>query len=321
MDKLVISVSPHIKGKTQTSSIMLDVIIALLPALIASFFIFGLRALVVCAVCVASSVLAEFLFEKLCKRSVTISDLSAVVTGLLLGFNLPVSIPLWQAVIGSIFAIIVVKQLFGGIGMNFANPAVTARIVLIVSFSSSMSRWTAPVKDALYFGSDLVATATPLSWLSDPTSVADFELSDLFLGRTGGCIGETCSLALLIGGIYLVARRVISLHIPLTFIGTVFVMSLILAPEGFIFYEYALFQILSGGLLLGSIFMATDYVTSPTTSWGKIIFGFGCGLITFLIRRFGTLPEGASYAILFMNILTPYINNWTATRPFGRCKN
>lgn len=320
MDKLVISSSPHIKSKTTTTMIMLDVIIALIPALIASVFIFGIRALLVTAVCVAASVLSELLFEKLCKRPVTVGDLSAVVTGMLLAYNLPVSIPLWQAVIGSVVAIVVVKQLFGGIGMNFANPAITARIVMLVSFSGTMSNWTAPTANILSLNTDLTASATPLSWLTEPSSVASFTLSDVFLGRIGGCIGETCTLALIAGGIYLVAKKVITIHIPAVFVATVFVMSLLCTPDGIGSFDYALLQILSGGLFLGAIFMATDYTTSPATGWGKVVFAAGCGIITFAIRRWGTLPEGISYAILFMNILAPYINKLTATRPFGGVK-
>lgn len=331
MGKLVISVSPHIKGKGSTSKIMLDVVIALIPALIASVFIFGLRSLIVTAVCIASCVLFEFLFQKLCKKPVTVSDLSAVVTGMLLAFNLPVSIPLWQAVIGSAVAIIVVKQLFGGIGMNFANPAITARIVMLVAFGSTMSHWIAPsgIKITDIGGlADLTASATPMANITNRTGAIP-PISEMMLGNIGGCIGETCAVALVIGGIYLMVKKVITPHIPLVFIATVFVLSLILTPDvvsrelvitGIKNLDYAIFEVFSGGLILGAFFMATDYVTSPVTGWGKVIFGIGCGFITFMIRRFGSLPEGVSYAILFMNILTPYINKWTATKPFGGAK-
>ena len=329
MNKLTISISPHIKSNSSTTRIMLDVIIALLPALVASVIIFGLRALLVVVVTVAAAVLSEFLFEKLCKKEVTVSDLSAVVTGLLLGFNLPVTIPLWQAAFGSVVAIIVVKQLFGGIGFNFANPAITARIVMLLAFGGTLSNWVAPVESVGTFNTaDFVATATPMPGIVNRTAAMP-SLSDLLLGKMGGSLGETCSVALILGFIYLVARRVITPHIPLVFVGTVFVMSLIFTPDvisrnlvftGIVNLDYAIFEVLSGGLLLGAVFMATDYVTSPVTGWGKIIFGIGCGVITFMIRRFGSLPEGVSYAILFMNILTPYINRWTATRPFGGVK-
>lgn len=305
-DKLIISVSPHLRGKSSTTTLMLDVIIALMPALVASILIFGVRALLLTAICVAACVVSEGLFQYLCKRPITVSDLSAVVTGILLAFNLPITIPIWQAVIGSIIAIIVVKQLFGGIGMNFANPAITARIIMVIAFSSTMTTWIAPKSD------DLTAVATPLVSLANGEKV---ELMTLFLGKHAGCIGETCALALILGGIYLVIRKVIKIHTPVTFIATVFVLSFIAGG-----FNYAVSQILAGGLMIGAIFMATDYVTSPVTSWGKVIFGFGCGLITFIIRYWGSYSEGVSFAILFMNILVFYINNWTAKKPLGGAK-
>ncbi|MBQ1186570.1 MAG: RnfABCDGE type electron transport complex subunit D [Clostridia bacterium] len=311
MDKLILSVSPHLRAKTNTTIVMLDVVIALMPALVMSAVVFGLRALLLVAVCVATSVLAEFLFGLLCKKPCTVGDLSAVVTGILLAFNLPVGVPVWQAVIGSIVAIIVVKQLFGGLGMNFANPAIVGRIFMFLAFSGTMSNYQIP-NDA----GELVATATPLVATGDEVPT----LLNLFLGNNNGCIGETCAVALIAGGIYLMVRKVISFHIPVVFIGTVFVLSLLVVPEGQTAINYALYQILSGGLMLGAIFMATDYVTSPYTKWGKVIFALGCGLITFAIRQWGSYPEGVSFSILFMNILTPYINNWTATKPFGGAK-
>ena len=296
---LLVSPSPHVRARYSTRTIMLDVIIALVPALIAATFIFGWRALVVTAVCVASCVVSEWLFEKLCKRDVTVGDLSAVVTGMLLGFNLPVSIPLWQAIFGSIVAIVVVKQLFGGIGCNFANPAITARLVMLISFAGSMSDFSTK--------NDAVSSATPLSGGEMPS------LLDLFLGRHGGSIGETCALAIIIGGVYLIARRVITWHTPVVFVGTVMLFTLALG-------ENPLEHALTGGLLLGAVFMATDYSTTPPTKWGKVIFGAGCGAITVLIRVFGNYPEGVSFAILFMNILTPYITSWTKKKPFGGVK-
>lgn len=311
MDKLILSVSPHLRNKTNTTIIMLDVVIALLPALVMSAVVFGLRALILVAVCVASCVLAEFLFGLLVKKPCTIGDLSAVVTGILLAFNLPVGLPIWQAVIGSVVAIIVVKQLFGGLGMNFANPAIVGRIVMFLAFSGTMSNYQIP--DAT---GELVATATPLVATGNDVPT----LFNLFIGNNNGCIGETCAAALIAGGIYLMIRKVITFHIPVVFIGTVFVLSLLVVPEGQTALNYALYQILSGGLMLGAIFMATDYVTSPYTKWGKVIFAVGCGLITFAIRQFGSYPEGVSFSILFMNILTPYINNWTATKPLGGAK-
>ncbi len=303
MSKLISSVSPHIGGKRTTQKIMLDVIIALMPALIASVVIFGYRSLIVTGACVISCVLSEFLFEKLCKREVTISDLSAVVTGILLAFNLPVGIPIWQAVFGSVAAIIVVKELFGGIGQNFANPAITARIIMLTAFSGTMTTWVIPES---IDGVDAVSSATPLAAAAKGEKLPSY--LSLFLGTHGGCIGETCAAALLLGGVYLLVRRVISFHTPLAFIGTVAVMSLICGKD-------VLFQLLSGGLLLGAFFMATDYATTPSSKWGKVIFGIGCGLITILIRFYGNLPEGVSFSILLMNIFTPYISRLTRNKP------
>lgn len=311
MDKLILSVSPHLRAKTNTTIIMLDVVIALIPALVMSAFVFGLRALLLVAVCVASCVLAEFLFGIICKKPCTIGDLSAVVTGVLLAFNLPVGLPIWQAVIGSVVAIVVVKQLFGGLGMNFANPAIVGRIFMFLAFSGTMSNYQIPNTSG-----DLVATATPLVATGSDVPT----LFNLFIGNNNGCIGETCAVALIAGGVYLIVRKVITFHIPVVFIATVFLLSLLLVPEGQNALNYALYQILSGGLMLGAIFMATDYVTSPYTKLGKVIFAFGCGLITFAIRQYGSYPEGVSFSILFMNILTPFINNWTATKPFGGAK-
>lgn len=304
MNKLISSVSPHFHTTRTTQKIMLDVIIALCPAAIASVLIFGWRSLLVIGVCVLTCVLSEFLFEKLCKRENTASDLSAVVTGMLLAFNLPVTIPLWQAVIGSVAAIIVVKQLFGGIGQNFANPAITARIIMLVAFSGSMTSWVAP--SGFFTNVDAATSATPLTLMTNGEAAPSY--LTLFMGNHGGCLGETCSLALILGGIYLLARRVISWHTPVAFIGTVAVMSLICGKD-------VLGQVLSGGLLLAAIFMATDYSTTPSTKWGKIIFGVGCGLITILIRFWGNYPEGVSYSILIMNIITPYISKLTRSKP------
>jgi len=297
---LLVSPAPHVRATHTTQRIMLDVILALVPALIASVWIFGWRALAVTALCVAVCVASEWLFEKLCKRENTVSDLSAVVTGILLAFNLPVSIPLWQAALGSVVAIVVVKQLFGGIGKNFANPAITARIVLLLSFAGSMSDFSTK--------NDAISSATPLSAMTAGEPLPS--LLDLFLGKHGGSLGETCAVALLIGGVYLLIRRVITWHTPVAFVATVFLFTWLLG-------ENPLQHILTGGLLLGAFFMATDYSTTPPTRMGKLIFGIGCGLITVLIRVFGNYPEGVSFAILFMNILTPYISAWTRKKPFG----
>lgn len=303
MDNMIVSVSPHIRSNDTTTTIMRDVLLALCPALIASVVIFGARALLVAVVCVAACVFFEWGFEKMCKRPNTITDLSAAVTGLILALNLPVGIPIWQAIFGSLVAIVVVKQLFGGIGHNFANPAITARIVMLIAFAGPMTTWAAPNF------ADAVSGATPLAQLGAGESVS---LASLFLGNVGGSMGETSALALLLGGIYLIVRKVISWHTPVAFVGTVFVLALI---KGGLTFGVA--EILAGGLFLGAIFMATDYSTTPSTKSGQLIFGIGCGLITCLIRFFGNYPEGVSFSILLMNILTPYISKWTASKPLG----
>ncbi|MFR4594724.1 MAG: RnfABCDGE type electron transport complex subunit D [Oscillospiraceae bacterium] len=294
----IVAASPHVTTKNSTAVIMRDVLIALLPAVIAGCVVFGLRALLVVAVTTAACVFFEWGFEKLCHTPSTISDLSAAVTGVLLAMNLPVSIPLWQAVFGALVAIVAVKGLFGGIGKNFANPAITARIVMFLAFSKTMTAWVFP---------DAVSSATPLAMMANGESV---DYLTLLLGNHGGCLGETSALALLIGFAYLLIRGVISWHTPVCFVGTVFVMSLILGQD-------AVGQILSGGLMLGAIFMATDYSTTPSTNLGRVLFGIGAGLLTVLIRFYGAYAEGVSFAILFMNILTPYLSKWTETKPFG----
>ena len=311
--KLVVSASPHLRTKDTTRGIMLDVIIALIPTLVAAVILFGPRVLAVTATTVITAVLSEFLARKAMKRHNTIGDLSAVVTGLILAFNLPVSIPLWMAAIGSFFAIVVVKQMFGGIGQNFANPAIVARIVLLLSFGQAMGTWTAP----LSWKTDAVSTATPLAILGGETAGELPSLYHMFLGIRGGCLGETCSVALIIGGLYLLARRVISYKIPVAFIGTVAVVMLI-AGKGDL--EFVAYHLMSGGVLLGAFFMATDYSTSPIKSNAKIVFGIGCGLLTCLIRLFASLPEGVSFAILIMNLLVPHIETIMAPKPFGTVK-
>ena len=294
----IVAASPHVTTKNSTAVIMRDVLSALLPAVIAGCVVFGLRALLVVAVTTAACVFFEWGFEKLCHTPSTISDLSAAVTGVLLAMNLPVSIPLWQAVFGALVAMVAVKGLFGGIGKNFANPAITARIVMFLAFSKTMTAWVFP---------DAVSSATPLAMMANGESV---DYLTLLLGNHGGCLGETSALALLIGFAYLLIRGVISWHTPVCFVGTVFVMSLILGQD-------AVGQILSGGLMLGAIFMATDYSTTPSTNLGRVLFGIGAGLLTVLIRFYGAYAEGVSFAILFMNILTPYLSKWTETKPFG----
>ncbi len=308
MNKLIIEPSPHIRSSWTTQRVMLNVIIALLPALAAAIIIFGLRALTLTVICCTACVLFEWLFCLITKKESTISDLSAIVTGMLLAFNLPVELPVYMAVIGCFAAIVIVKMLFGGIGQNFANPAITGRIVLMLSFTSYMSSWTAPF--AYKDGVDAVVSATPLVAAEEQLPT----LMDMFLGVRAGCMGETCALALLIGGIFLTARGLISPVTPLAFVGTVALCALAISGGD---VQYMTYQILSGGLLLGAIFMATDYSTTPLTAWGKLIFGIGCGLLTFLIREFAALPEGVSYSILLMNILTPYIDKLTVPRALG----
>jgi len=312
MNKLFVNVSPHIRNRDTTGGIMLDVIIAMIPVLLASIYYFGFRALYITAVCVLSCVLSELAFELVAKREPTIGDLSAVVTGMLLAFNLPVNIPEWQAIVGSVIAIAVVKQLFGGIGHNFANPAITARIVLLVSFSqSSMTAWVKAGE------TDLVASATPLDLLNTGKTDELPSLFDMIIGNRPGSIGETCAIAIIFGFVYLLCRRVITWHTPVIFVGSVFVLTYLFT--GFDI-QSAVYHVFAGGLLLGAVFMATDYSTTPPTPLGKAVFAAGCGLITVAIRLWGTNPEGVSYAILFMNILTPYISKLCAHRVFGAKK-
>ena len=309
MENLITSASPHIHSGASTRRIMLDVIIALLPAAIASAVIFGMRANVILLTCIVSAVLAEALFNLITRRAQTVGDLSAVVTGLLLGLNLSTNVPVWQCVIGSVFAVVVVKALFGGLGRNFANPAITARVFMLIAFSSVAG-------GAMPAVVELEASATPLEQLANGASQLP-SLLDMFIGTYGGAIGETCTAALLLGFIYLLVRKVIRWHIPVVFIGTVFVCSLIASGD----VEYALYQILGGGLFLGAIFMATDYVTCPITTKGKVVFALGCGLITFIIRYFCAYPEGVSFSILIMNLLVPYIERFTGNKPLGGSKN
>ena len=310
---LLVTPNPHIKTPMNTQRIMLCVLIALMPALIASTVIFGARALILAAVCIASSVFFEWLFEKIMHKPSTIYDLSACVTGLLLAMNLPVTFPYWMAIIGCAVAIIVVKQLFGGLGQNFANPAITARIVLFISFSSQMSTWADPSKSKVLFASDAVTSATPLGVFNlSGAEEAQSTFSDLqmFLGTTGGSMGEVCALALLIGGLFLIFMRIISPATPIAFLGTIAVLSLCAGAD-------PIWQMCAGGAMLGAFFMATDYATTPTTVGGKIVFGIGCGCITMLIRLFGSYPEGVSFSILIMNLLTPLIDTFFEKRLYG----
>ena len=302
MEQLSMASGPHIHSKDNSRRIMLDVILALLPAGIAGVAIFGVKALWTILVCVAAAVLAEFLFNLIVKKPQTVGDLSAVVTGLLLALNLSTNVPLWQAALGSVFAIVLVKGVFGGLGRNFANPAITGRIFLLLAFTSTVAGGALP---------DGTTGATPLELIG--TEGAQLPtLLQMFLGQRGGAIGETCILALLLGFAYLLIRKVISWQIPVIFMGTVFVLSLVFGG-----FHTAVYELLSGGLVLGAVFMATDYATTPITMRAKIWFALGCGVITFVIRWFCALPEGVSYSILCMNILAPWLEKWTRRKPLG----
>ena len=302
-----VSPSPHIRDNATTSTIMRDVLIGLAPAMIAAVVIFGFRALLMTAVCVAACIIFEYGTERILGRENTISDLSAVVTGVILSFNLPVQLPLWMAVVGCFFAIVIVKQLFGGIGNNFANPAIAARIFLLLSFSQPMTTWLQVEGGRAVQG---VYGATPLALISAGDTANLPSVMEMLLGTRGGCMGETCAIALILGGVYMIWKKVITPTIPLAFIGGVFVLSLLFGVN-------PVYELLGGGLMLGAFFMATDYTTSPITEKGKIIFGLGCALITMVIRVFGSYPEGVSYSILLMNIITPHINRMVRNKAFG----
>lgn len=297
--------SPFTHCGASTQRIMLDVILALLPATVAAIVIFGTKALVPILSCVIAAVVSEFLFNVITHRKQSIGDLSAVVTGLLLGLNLSTNVPVWQCVLGSVFAIVFVKCLFGGLGHNFANPAITARVFLLVSFAEVAG-------GAMPKGVDLVTSATPLEVLANGGEGLPSQL-DMFLGVRGGAVGETCVIALLIGFAYLVIRRVIRWYVPAIFVGSVFVLYFVTTGSA----VTALYQIMAGGLFLGAIFMATDYQTSPINNKGKAFFALGCGILTFVIREYCAYPEGVSLSILVMNILAPMIEKWTAATPLG----
>ena len=310
--RFLVSSSPHIRSGETTQKIMLDVIIALMPALLAGVFYFGLNALTLTAVAVAFAVATEAVMQKILGKPVTVNDLSAVVTGILIAFNVPVTLPLWMVAVGSIFAIAIAKQCFGGLGYNFINPALAARAMLLASWPVRMTGWVAP-------GADAVSTATPLAILKGGEAAGQAlpGLWDMFIGNIGGCIGETSVLALIIGGAYLLYRRVISYRIPLVYIATVAVHSFLF---GGFDADTMIYNILAGGLFLGAIFMATDYSTSPMSPKGQIIFAIGCGFLTSLIRFYGGYPEGVSYSILIMNVATPLIDKYTMPRKFGEVK-
>ena len=306
---MLVSSSPHIHSENSVAKAMRDVMIALIPALIAALYYFGIAAAKVILTCVLVAVLCEVIAQKIMKREVTVDDGSAVVTGLLLAFCLPPTSPLWMAGIGAAVAIIIGKQMFGGLGNNLFNPALIGRAVLLASWPAAMTNWVAPL--------DGVTTATPLGMLKAGAVQHLPSLGDLFIGNVGGSLGETCAVALILGGIYLLYRGQIDWRIPFSFLGTVFVFTLIYGTvigEGL---WYPLFHLLSGGLLLGAFFMATDWVSSPITQKGKLIFGCGCGILVVVIRLFGGYPEGVCYSILLMNMITPLIDRYTKARVFG----
>lgn len=312
-NNLIVSSAPHIVSEYDTTRLMGTVLLALMPSLLASTYIFGARVLLLSVACVVACVGFEWLYNIITKKTQTIGDLSAAVTGLLIAFNVPSNFPIWMAVVGSFFAIVVVKQLYGGIGKNFVNPAIAARIFLFISFASAMSTWPLPKMNVT---ADATTGATPLGVLAESGQVGT-GLKDMFLGFTGGSTGEVCALALLIGGVFLIWKKVISPIIPCAFIGTVFVMGALTGGS----INMGLWHVCAGGVMLGAFFMATDYVTTPKLPLGQLIFGIGCGVITMMIRVWGSYPEGVSFSIILMNICVPLINNLTYKFYCGGGKN
>ena len=324
LSKVVVTSSPHIKAGDDTRSLMLDVLIALLPALCVAVYTFGWRALVLTVISMVACAVFETIYNKIVGHPNTVGDLSCFVTGVLIAFNVPVSAPWWMVVFGALFGIIIVKMLFGGIGKNFMNPALGARAFMMASWPALMTTWTAVRADIPLFGNvtvtDAISTATPLSYLKNgelDALLANHSLVDMLLGQTGGVLGETSALALLAGGAYLLWRKVITINIPAAYILTVAVLTFLFPMGDVSRVQWMLSHVLNGGLMLGAIFMATDYVTSPVTPRGQIIFGVGCGLLTVFIRYFGGLPEGVSYSILLMNTLVWAIDKATHPRKFG----
>ena len=331
--KLIATSSPHIRGSERTQTIMLDVIIAMLPALIFACFNFGLRALCLTAVSVAGCMFFEWLYQKVMKKPSSVMDLSSVVTGMLLSFVCPVQMPYWMILIGDAFAIIIVKQLFGGIGKNFVNPALAGRAVLLASYAGTMTSWVDPaVNKAAAFGSnvDIVTAATPLAYMKGPDAAAiaasfdqlknTYGIDKMFLGQIGGSMGEVSALLLIVGGVYLIWRKVINWQTPVAYIGTVAVLTF-LFPRAGTGVEWMLYSLFGGGLMLGAFFMATDYVTSPVTKKGQLIFGVGCGVFTVLIRYFGSYNEGVCYSIMVMNLFVALIDKYTKPVRFGTVKS
>ena len=313
---LAVSSAPHLVTNLDTQKTMLMVLIALVPSFAVSIYVFGWNVIVLTLVCIAASMFFEWAYNKLLHRPQTVGDLSAAVTGTLIAFNVPSNFPYWMAIIGCFVAIVIVKQLFGGIGKNFANPAITARIVLFISFATQMTTWPTPSMSTV----DAATSATPLGILKEGGGELPSNM-EMFLGFIGGSMGEVSAIALIIGGLFLIWKKIISPIIPACFIGTVFVFAFIYyTATGGDALDMAVFHVLAGGVMLGAFFMATDYVTSPLLPAGKVVFGIGCGLMTMIIRIWGQYPEGVSFAILFMNCLTPLINNFFQKRMYGGAK-
>lgn len=311
-NKLIVSMSPHIRADNSISKIMRDVVIALLPATFAGIYYFRMGAVKVIIAAILAAVITEAAIQKIRKQPVTISDWSAVVTGLLLAFNIPATAPWWLPVIGSIFAIAIVKHAFGGLGHNFMNPALAARAMLLASWPVPMTNFVTP-------GADAVSTATPLALISGAEAAEQAlpSIWNLFIGNVGGSIGETSALMLILGGLYLIYKGVINPRVPVIYIATVAVLTFLM---GGFSLQYVIYQVLAGGLMLGAFFMATDYASSPVTPRGQMIFALGCGLITSIIRIYGGYPEGVSYSILLMNVAAPLIDKYTSPRIFGEVK-
>ena len=319
-DLLTVSPSPHLRNSDSTRTVMTEVIIALIPALVWGIITFGLRALTVTIISVVACVGFEALAQLALRRPITVSDMSAALTGLFIALNMPVSAPLWIPVVASFFAVVVVKQVFGGIGKNIVNPAMAARVFVMLSWAGQMTKFTAAGARYPFFGDvaggyDAVATATPLAALKSG-NVPEASLFDMFTGKIGGCIGEVSTLLLLLGGIYLLVRRIISWHIPVAYLGTVAVLTYAFPKTGDA-VSFMLYELMAGGLVLGAFFMATDYTTSPISPVGRIVYGIGCGALTVLIRYFGGYPEGTSFAILIMNLLVWYLDSAFKPRWFG----
>ena len=326
-NKLYVSSSPHIHNGESIPVIMYNVVIALMPAALVGIYVFGFPALKMIITCIVFSILSEYFFQKIAKRKITVFDGSAVVTGLLLAMNLPAAAPWWVGALGSVIAIVVGKQVFGGLGQNPFNPALVARVFLLISFPVQMTKWMKPVLGK-FLHPDIVTSATPLGLAKEDillhghiVNASKISLFDLFIGNVGGCIGEVSALALIAGGLYLIYRGYVRWHIPISFILTVFIFTGIFWLINPHRYMNPLFHVLSGGLMLGAFFMATDMVTSPITEKGMVIFGIGCGLLTSIIRLWGGYPEGVSFAILLMNAAVPLIDRYVKPKKFGVVEN